>query len=207
MAIPDTNNQPTGFITDRPDWDRAYQFQAVWDTFIKAGFSGAEQRTRRRFRPKYRIAYVTPALSVAEYSIRRARSILDTARAVAVPCWHYWREIAPPLTIDADVVTIDVDGITFQITGDMGNSPFKVGSYAFIEQDGLPSVFCKIVDISADVLTLAAGDCASPAIPFPDFTEGATVYPCILGMPTDDSVQYDLNRVNDSDLTVAIDEL
>ena len=189
MSIPNTTADPQ-FIEEEPDWSKPVTVESSWQTAIQSVRDGSEQRARRREHPKHRLAYTVAAMNTQRFAVRRAKSILEQGAPLVVPIW------CDPFTA---LGTAEPGIDTVQLDEDLELARFKAGSYAYFVQAGKVSTFRLLTAVSADNLTLAAGGSET-------FTPGATVYPCILGFPTDGST-FAAQKLDDTDEQIAVEEL
>lgn len=190
MSILNTTATPQ-FLAEPPDWSKPVSVETAWATNIMEARDGSEQRSRRRDKARFRLAYTLAALNIGQFSVRRAKSLLEQAAAVVAPVW-------------TDEFTLEGASVgTGAATADLGESltlqKFKVGSYAYFQQAGKTSTFRRILAVDGDTLDLAAGGADT-------FTAGATVIPCILGLPAE-GANFQLAKLDDSDEAVVIEEL
>lgn len=190
MSVPNTKATPQ-FLEERPDWSKLVTLEIVWKTDVQAARDGSEQRSRRRQQPRYRHGYTIAALTTAEFAARRAKSILEQGAALCVPIW------TDPHTLANTITT--AGGQSASLGAGMDANKFKPGSYAYIVQSGKPSVFRQITAVGSTSVTLAAGGSVS-------YTAGATVYPCIVGIPAE-GLAFAASKLDDTDETVLVEEL
>lgn len=193
MSLPNSENQAIAYIADRPDFGERISYTSDWLTPISTQRNGTEQRTQKRQDPFYGQRFILSALDVRELSVRRAAEVREAGRPVCVPQWKYWFQFA---SLVSNVLTV---------TGDLSRSRFKVGSRVFI-RNGSTWNFSKITAKGASTLTLDLAE-NFPAI-MSIYTTAAKVYPCIVGMrPDNQTSETTMNRLDDSDVAVQIDEL
>ena len=187
MSIRNTTVTPQ-FLEEPPDWSQPVVVETTWATETATARDGTEQRTRRRAQPRHRIEYTLAALNIREFSVRRAKSLLEQAATVVVPVW------TDPFTLASAVTTGESDA-------DLGEAlaltRFKVGGYAYLT-DGSLAAFRRITAIDGETLTLAAGTGT--------FASGATAYPCITGMAASGAV-FTPDKLDDTGESIAIEEL
>lgn len=189
-----TRDATRRFIEDQPDWSMDARYWAKHSTTILKPRNGLEQRTAARSYPLYAIAYGRQ-FKGDEWTTRRAKVIHEMSAAVVVPIW-----MRPDGYVSAagDVVTLDATTL---------RSPYKVGAYAYFEETGKASVFRAITAVAGSTITLAAGNAAYPDIVVPTYTSAAVVYPCIVGMRSDNTVEWAEEQVDEVTETVFVEEL
>lgn len=138
----------------------------------------------------FRISYVIAALNVGQFSVRRAKSLLEQSAAIVVPIW------SDQFVLGNNVGTGAVDA---NLGESLSVQKFKAGSYAYFTQSGRTPMFRLIESIAGETLSLAAGGSQT-------FTAGATVYPCIVGMPSE-GVSFTALKLDATDEAVVIQEL
>lgn len=197
MSFPDTTNQTPRFIEDSPDFSKPINLDQVWVTEIMVARNGGEQRASRRFQPLYRLGYATGALSPAEFTLRRARSIREIGAPVVVPIWVNPISIS---SIAANQFDPSIGGLSpYQ-------RKFKINGYCYFVETGKVSTFRLITGVTSGTVNLHA-TIGSPPPTFPTFTTAAVVYPCIFGTRTNNGIAFDLVRVDSTDETFSIEEL
>ena len=127
--------------------------------------------------------------NTAEFSLRRSNVITELQAPVVVPIWT--DEFGLLEMQSANVSLLDAT---------LAKKRFKIGSYAYFEQSGKTSTFRKITNIASNALTFEAAS-------VPAFTAGATVYPCILGMRPKDGAAFVMQRLDETDEMINIEEL
>lgn len=187
--IPDTTTVKPRFIDEQPDWNKPVSVVFNFSTSVAESELETRQRARWRQQPRYAISYTVSAMTAAEFAVRRSAIIAELAAPLVVPIWTDQFELV---------------SMTSANVADLGEAlakkKFKVGSYAYFTQDGLTNTFRKITTITDDTLTFEAAT-------VPVFTAGAIVYPCILGERPKDGAAFTLNRVDESDEVITVEEL
>jgi hypothetical protein len=173
MAILDTTTAAAVFLIDEPDFSREIEFSMQFVTDISSSHSDVEQRSKRRLSPKYEIAFSIGPLDSDGWPMRKSRMIRELGAPVVVPVW-----IRPVgfTSEAADVVTVDTN---------IAKREFRVGGYALFREAGLATVFRKITAIGATTITCVTGNAAFPVVAVPAYTGAAEVFPCILGLRSD----------------------
>lgn len=183
------------FIQDQPDWGKPVRVKLTFKTDVVMNRQAGEQRARRRSHPRYAMQYTIAAMTIAELSLRKARSITELGAPLVVPLWPQWQTLVTMTTANR----ADLDVPTARL-------PFKVGSWAYFVQTGKVSTFRQITALGSDYIDLAASG-HYPAGTLPSFTAGARVYPCILGAHNDNQFAFELIALNSTDQRVAVMEL
>lgn len=177
------------FIELQPDWSRPVNVATDYSTSVAESESESRQRARWRQHPRYALSYTIAAMTTAEFTSRRSAIIGELQAPLVVPIWTDEFELA---------------SMTSTHVANLGESlakkKFKVGSYAYFVQTGKVSTFRKILDVSGTSLTFEAAT-------VPVFTNGATVYPCIVGQRTRDGAAFTANLVSETDEQISIEEL
>lgn len=195
MALPDTTTLAKVFIEDAPDFAKQISLTSVYRTTSFTSRAGGEQRARRRNRPRFSISYTLSDMNFAESSLRRSKAIRELQSPVVVPIW-------------TDFETLDsmTDPDTAELVVALAARKFKAGSYAYFVQDSLVSTFRLITAVNATSLALSDIEFI-PTGSLPEFTAGARVYPCILGMRTENNANFTLSRFDQTTEQISIDEL
>lgn len=193
--FPDTSNVGPVFIQDAPDFNKTVTVISDFRTTSFIARGGDEQRARRRQRPRYSINYILGALTLAQFTLRRANSLLELQAPIVIPIWTH------PYALSS---MTDANTAEFLIS--LSRKKFKLGSYAYFVQPGKVSTFRLITAVNSTSLSLHAST-AYPTGAIPAFTVGAQVYPCILGRRTDDTTAFTFNRVIQTDEAIAAEEL
>jgi hypothetical protein len=194
MAWPSSVNQTHVFVDDPPDWAKDVVSIQVWRTDILTAFSGAEQRARRRNEPRYDIMFETEELDQS-FTVIRSRMLKEMGAPVVVPIWTRPQTF---VSLVADVLTLDVD---------LTKSPFRIGSYVYFVESGKTSVFREIEDKSGATVDLVTGNAAYPNITPPTYTTAAKVYPCIVGIRSDNVADFQAVRTEVTRLRYHVQEL
>lgn len=189
MSVLNTTASPQ-FLAEPPDWSKPVSVETVWQTDILTARDGSEQRSRRRQQPRYRVGYTLAALNGEQFAVRRAKSLLEQAAAVVVPVW------TDPFTLGS---TVGTGTATADLSESLALQKFKPGSYAYFVQTGKTATFRRIVAVGDESVDLAAGGADT-------FTAGATVYPCVVGVPAE-GANFTANKLDDTDEAVVIEEL
>lgn len=187
--IDDTTTKAPRFIEVAPDWSKPVIVEHNFNTSIAESQSENRQRSRWRKQPRYGLSYTFPAMTPAEFSARRSAVISELSAPLVVPIW----------TDDFDLVAMTSAHVA-QLGESLTKKKFKAGSYAYFVQAGLASTFRKILSVSGDSITFVSAT-------VPAFTEGALVYPCILGYRPKDSAAFVLNKIDETDENLTIEEL
>jgi hypothetical protein len=178
------------FLEDEPDWGQDVLLTLNFFTLIFGARNSAEQRARKRFLARFDLGYTLTGLDIGDYSTRRADSMRELGGPIVVPLWP----LETTLTTFVDASTITIPSVR----------GFKVNSFAYFTQDGLPSAFCRIVSVGDNIgLDLTQ----SFPIALPAYTAGALVYPCVIGMHGQNSAAFIHHSINNSDQTVSVSEL
>lgn len=187
--ISDSSTVTPKFIQEQPDWSKPVSVSFDFNTSVAEATGGGRQRARWRKQPRYAMAYTVAAMTAAEFTVRRSALIGELASPLVVPIW-------PDEFTLASMTSTHVANLGETLS----KKKFKVGSYAYFVQSGLTSTFRKITIVGSSSLTFEAAS-------VPVFTAGATVYPCILGQRPKDGSAFMLNRVDETDEQIAIEEL
>ncbi len=187
--IPDTTTVTPKFITEQPDWSKPVNVTFDFNTSVAEATGQGRQRARWRQQPKYAIAYTVAALTVSEFSVRRSAIIGELAAPLVCPIWT-----------DEFVLLAMASANVADLGETLTRKKFKVGSYACFMQTGLATTFRKIVSISGTTVTFEAAS-------VPSFTAGATVYPCIVGERAKSGTGFNLNKIDDTDELISVEEL
>lgn len=185
MIASSANTAPR-YIQLKPDWGEDYDFVAEFLTGISRAENGAEQRSRRRDKAKYSIAYRVSGITRAEIGLVRVEAMRGIGAPLAVPIWHAWESF---LSLVAETLTL--------ATAQLLLRPFKPGRLIYIEETGKASVFVRVVSLGASTILIEAGNAEYPDIMIPAFTTAAKVYPVIEGMADENTTQFqslDLNN-------------
>jgi hypothetical protein len=182
--ILDSTNGTTFYVTEKPDWSKPYAFDFDFFTTITKSKDGSEQRAQQRAKPRYTINYQIAGMTTAEFSVRKAVAIRALGGLIAIPVWHAWRALSSVVSDQVNI--LNVAGVAA-----MTVTQFKTGGLAYFEETGLTSVFRRIASVgSVTVLNMLAGDCESPAIAMPAYTNACRVYPVIVGIADQNSHKF-----------------
>lgn len=174
------------FIEEQPDWSRRVLLEASYKTPILSARTAREQRGARLRKPKLALAYTIAAMNLAEFTVRRMKSLLEQQATVVVPVWP-----------DAYTLVSLAGGTAADLGQPLAKKRFKVGSYAYFLQGGV-SEFRAITAISGNTLTVAAGS--------QTFTAGAEVWPCIVGVQREGSA-FLFALTTEAEENIAVEEL
>jgi hypothetical protein len=197
MSFPDSQNVAPVFIEDAPDYGLLITVEMAFETAITVARESGEQRAMKRMAPLVSHAYKRSALGAAEFSRQKANLIEQVGAPIVIPVWTDGLPLSSMPTIDS----ANMGGAAV-----LDTEKFKVGSWAYMVQAGKVSTFRKILSMAAGVITFTALD-IYPVTGVTNFTAGATVYPCILGMHSQDSAALIANKVEESDQVIGIEEL
>lgn len=196
MAYPDSTNVTPVFLELSPDWGKPISLVTTFKTGILVSREAGEQRARERTHPRYGFTFSRSGADPVEYSVQKARALKSLGAPVVLPIWtHPHGLVSKPSTHTA------------QLSRNLALRPFKVGSWAYLTQTGLRATFRLITAIVGDTLTFHATS-VYPAGEVPDYTGGtALVYPCILGIRTDNTFRFKARKLEASDYQIGIEEL
>ena len=208
MSIPNTKDSTGTFIDDEPSWEMGMDLRMGWKTKVFTHRDETEQRANVQAYAKVGVNYVIGDLSTFQFGLRKARYFKDDGEKVGkvtAPLWPIWMPEADGITTD----TISWNGITDDEALAWG---FRVGGHAFLQEDGLTSVFREIDSIAESLgvltITFVSGNAAYPDIAVPSFTaSGVIVRPCVGGVRKDGAQRFIQNDLGHTDEMVSIEGL
>ncbi len=162
MAIPDTTNTATLFVSREPSWELGVDLTQILKSDVQTSRSGLEQRQGRMSLSRWRMSYQAH-LSSGERAARLTRMLAEIRAPLQVPFWAR----GAVLTSDMALETLGIDR--------HGDADFyRPGDYVMIT-DGVDLQFRIIAAIYfGNSITLEPMDGSI------DFTQGSRIYPCRL---------------------------
>lgn len=161
MAIPDTSNTATLFVTRPPAWEMGVQLEQAMNSDVSTSRAGLEQRQQRGGVGRWRLTYQA-YLNQSERAAREERAFAEIAAPLIVP---FWTEAGTTIT------TLDFNAL--QVDRAWTPDFFKVGDWVFFD-DGTQTQFRQIEAIGITDQSLELVDLSGQI----EFAAGTTIYPC-----------------------------
>lgn len=189
MALPNSETRATLYITDPPDWSLGVVLTPNFMTEVYRAYDGTEQRLSRRVVPRYEQNYTLAALSTPQFSVRRARAMLETQTVVVVPIWSL-RFVAA--SHSGGVITFSEDV----------SQEFRAGYPVYIEDDGAVIGFWNATVVNGTQVTVDVS-----TNPIPTISSVADFYPCIYGKRKDQTGTFNFLDVAGANETIDVIDL
>lgn len=195
MSLADTTSKPA-FIELQPDWSKPLRLLTSWVTSIQGNRESGEQRFRVKAKPKLVISYEYRGMAPNAFVTNRVKMIEQLGKAVVCPVWT---EYGTALSFATNSVTLNAAITTLK---------HKVGGWIYVTQ-GANACFRKITTVATPTINLssAGADFFPVGFSWAGFSAGARVYPCVLGMKTENTYRVMNLRADRQDAPISVEEL
>jgi len=151
------------FILNPPNWNSSVKIKYIWQTAIKRGIQGNEQRSKLKSWPRRNITWQAQINTNYQRNLIIRKLFFDFQNIFGVPLWPYARQLTSAASIDDTIIYLDTT-----------NNTFADNQIILITSNHVDYDYGIISSFDDTSITLTSGLTR-------DFVLGASVYPVLQG--------------------------